>query len=224
MAARRRLGQEDSTTRAAILNAAAKVLRDEGVSALTSRRISQKAGIKSQLIHYYFRKMEDLIVTLMQRAGDEVLKSLASVATSEEPLKKLWEFKLASTSTELMSGLAMLARNNERLRAESIRYSEHFRGMQSAIIARDLERRGIKSAIPPLVIAFLMSAAARQIQDEHSWGMSLGHREAAEAIDALLRQITARKAGLDAIEPAGRRPKRVLKAKPTRRISKSTKG
>jgi TetR/AcrR family transcriptional regulator len=140
MAARRRLGQEDSTTRAAILDAAAKILLAEGVSALTSRRISQRAGIKSQLVHYYFRTMDDLIVTLMQRAGDEVLRALVRVVSSDEPVQRLWELKLSSSPSELMSGLASLGKSNERLRAEAIRYSEHLRGMQSSLIAGVLER------------------------------------------------------------------------------------
>jgi AcrR family transcriptional regulator len=192
MASRRRLGRGNSTTRAAILEAAAKLLLAEGASALTSRRISQQAGIKSQLVHYYFRTMEDLIVTLMQGAGDEVLRSLARVAASHQPLQGVWEHALESRSSELVTGLLALARDHERVRAEAIRYAEQGRGMQAEAIARHLEVLGIEPPIPPIAIAFLLSAAARQMVEERARGTSLGHREAASAIENWLGQIAAK--------------------------------
>jgi hypothetical protein len=90
---------------------------------------------------------------LMQRAGDEVLRALARVVSSDEPVQRLWELKLSSSPSELMSGLASLGKSNERLRAEAIRYSEHLRGMQSSLIAGVLERRQIEPTISPMSIA-----------------------------------------------------------------------
>jgi len=192
MASRRRLGQKSSTTRAAILDAAAKVLLTEGATALTSRRISQRAGIKSQLVHYYFRTMEDLIVTLLQREGDEVLRGLARVTASGEPLQRLWEHALESRSSALVGGLLALARQHERVRAEALRYAEHGRAMQAEAIALHLQRLGLEPPIPPIAMAFLMSAAARQIVEERVRGTSLGHSETASAVENWLRHITSK--------------------------------
>jgi TetR/AcrR family transcriptional regulator len=191
MASRRRLGDKDSTTHSAILDAAAKVLLEEGVTRFTARRISQKAGIKSQLVHYYFRTMEDLIVTLLRRGGDEVIRSLARAAASGEPLQALWKLELESRSSALIAGLVSLAARRERVRAEAIRYAEVGRGMQAEAIASHLELRGIEPPISPLAIAFHMSAVARQLADEQARGMSLGHREAAAAIENWILKITA---------------------------------
>jgi TetR/AcrR family transcriptional regulator len=192
MGSRRRLGQKNSATRAAIVDAAAKVMLAEGATALTSRRISQKAGIKSQLVHYYFRTMEELMITLMQREGDEVLKSLARAAASDKPLQALWKLELESRSSALIAGLLALAKHHERVRAEATRYAELGRGMEAEAIARHLELLRIEPSIPPIAIAFVMSAVARQIVDERARGMSLGHREVALAVENWLREITAK--------------------------------
>jgi len=191
MVARRRIGQRNSTTRAAIVDAAAKVLLEEGATALTSRRISEKAGIKSQLIHYYFRTMEDLIVTLMQRAGDEILGSLVRVTASDNPVQGLWKLALESRSSAMIGGLLVLATHHERVRAEAIRYAEQGRGMQAEAISRHLQLLGLDPPIPPIAIAFLISAAARQMVVKRASGTSLGHSETESAIEGWLRQFTA---------------------------------
>jgi TetR/AcrR family transcriptional regulator len=192
MAARRRLGQRNSKTRAAILEAAEKILLDEGATALTSRRIAEKAGVKSQLIHYYFRTMEDLIVTLMQRAGDEVLTTVAGVTASDNPLQGLWKVALESTSSAMVGALLVLAADYERVRAEAIRYAEQGRVMQTEAIARHLKLRGLAPPIPPVAIAFLISAAARQAVQERAAGLSLGHSETVTAIESWLLQFTVK--------------------------------
>lgn len=202
MAARRRIGQSNSATRAAIVDAAAKVLMEEGATALTSRRISQKAGIKSQLIHYYFRTMEDLIVTLMQRSGDEVFRSLVRVTTLDNPMQGLWKLALESRSSAMISGFLALAAQHERVRAEAVRYAEHGRAMQTEAITRHLQQLGLEAPIPPVAIAFLICAAARQMVEERASGTSLGHRETELAIEGLLRQFAA---------PASKAAKRVTK-------------
>ena len=60
----RRIGSRDSKTRAQLLDAAERLMRDEGYAAVTSRRVAAEAGLKPQLVHYYFRTMDDLFVDL----------------------------------------------------------------------------------------------------------------------------------------------------------------
>ena len=60
----RRIGAEDSKRRAQLLEAAELLLLEEGYAAVTSRRVAAKAGLKPQLVHYYFRTMDDLFVAV----------------------------------------------------------------------------------------------------------------------------------------------------------------
>ena len=67
----RRIGAVDSKTRAQLLDAAELLLLEEGYAAVTSRRVAAKAGLKPQLVHYYFRTMDDLFVEVFRRRADE---------------------------------------------------------------------------------------------------------------------------------------------------------
>ncbi len=62
----RRIRAADSKTRAELVDAAEQPLVEEGYAAVTSRRVGAKAGLKPQLVHYYFRTMDDLFVEMFR--------------------------------------------------------------------------------------------------------------------------------------------------------------
>src|SRR5207248_5704599 len=67
----RRIGAPNSKTRAQLVDAAEQLLLEEGYAAVTSRRVGARAGLKPQLVHYYFRTMDDLFVEIFRRRADE---------------------------------------------------------------------------------------------------------------------------------------------------------
>src|ERR1700751_5100765 len=69
----RRIGAVDSETRTALLDAAEQLMREKGYAAVTARRVAAKAGQKPQLIHYYFRNMDELLLTVWRRFADRNL-------------------------------------------------------------------------------------------------------------------------------------------------------
>ena len=69
--ASRRLGAPDAKNRVVLLDAAEGLMRDEGYAAVTSRRVAEKAGLKPQLVHYYFRTMDDLFLEIFRRYADQ---------------------------------------------------------------------------------------------------------------------------------------------------------
>ena len=71
----RRLGAETSQTRARLLDAAEALMFDEGYAAVTSRRVAARAELKPQLVHYYFRTMDDLFLALYRRRAEQGLQA-----------------------------------------------------------------------------------------------------------------------------------------------------
>ena len=71
MASARRIGAPDAKNRLVLLDAAEQLLIDEGYAAVTSRRVAEKAGLKPQLVHYYFRTMDDLFLEVFRRYADQ---------------------------------------------------------------------------------------------------------------------------------------------------------
>src|SRR5689334_23494975 len=86
----RRVGAPDSKTRAQLLDAAEQLLLDEGYAAVTSRRVAAKAGLKPQLVHYYFRTMDDLYVEVFRRRAEANLARLERAIAADGSLHSLW--------------------------------------------------------------------------------------------------------------------------------------
>src|SRR4029077_16589163 len=87
----RRIGATDSKTRAQLVDAAEQLLLDEGYAAVTSRRVAAKAGRKPQLVHYYFRTMDDLFLEVYRRRADENLARLEKAVAEDGSLRALWK-------------------------------------------------------------------------------------------------------------------------------------
>src|SRR3954451_24595623 len=91
MSANRRLGAEDSATRAALLDAALQLLLEEGYAAVTSRKVAAQAGLKPQLVHYYFRTMDDLFLEVFRRRAEENLVRIERAVAADGSLHALWQ-------------------------------------------------------------------------------------------------------------------------------------
>ena len=87
MASNRRIGAENWKGRAALLDATEQIMLEEGYAAVSSRRIAQKAGLKPQLVDYYFRTMDDLFLAAFRRRAEEGLERQAEALTSGQPLR-----------------------------------------------------------------------------------------------------------------------------------------
>ena len=82
----RRIGTEHSKSRAQLLDAAEQLLVEEGYAAVTSRRVAAKAGLKPQLVHYYFRTMDDLFVEVFRRGAEANLARIERTVAADGSL------------------------------------------------------------------------------------------------------------------------------------------
>jgi AcrR family transcriptional regulator len=188
----RRIGAADSKTRAQLLDAAELLLLDEGYAAVTSRRVAAKAGLKPQLVHYYFRTMDDLFLEVFRRRAKEGIERQTRALASATPLRALWEYSIDSRGTALTMEFIALANHRKVIQTEIARYAEQFRVQQVEAITTALERAGINlesSPLSPVVVSVLMTSLSRVLVMEASLGMSAGQAETAEFVENCLRQL-----------------------------------
>jgi AcrR family transcriptional regulator len=192
VASGRRRGVESSATRAILIDAAAQLIREEGYPAVTARRVASKAGLKPQLVHYYFRTMDELFVAVIRQGSEQMLERVAQAVASQQPLKAVWRLgrdnKLASLSMEFLA----LASHRKAVRAEVKHSAEQFRIVQTAALTRDLQVRGVKPRIPPIVTMVLMSGVSQLLMLEAALGVSLGHAETHDFIENCLERSERR--------------------------------
>ncbi len=143
MASNRRIGSESSEKRSELLDAAEQLMLEEGYAAVSSRRIAQKAGLKPQLVHYYFRTMDELFLAAFRRRAEIGLVRQARALGSGQPLRALWSFSDDPASTALTMEYAALANHRKSIRTEIARYGELFRRQQTEALSEVLGERGI---------------------------------------------------------------------------------
>src|ERR1700731_1138234 len=93
MTSARRIGAPDAKNRTLLLDVAERLMIEEGYAAVTSRRLASRAGLKPQLVHYYFRTMEELFLEVFRRRGEEALEVHAQMLQSPQPLWALWAIR-----------------------------------------------------------------------------------------------------------------------------------
>ncbi|BBY24600.1 TetR/AcrR family transcriptional regulator [Mycobacterium stomatepiae] len=190
MTSARRIGAPDAKNRGLLLDAAEHLMIEEGYAAVTSRRLANKAGLKPQLVHYYFRTMEELFLEVFRRRGEEALEAHARLMQSPQPLWAVWRFGTDPAFTRISMEFMALANHRKEMRAEIAYYAERFREEQRQALTAALERYGVARAeMPPVVVSVLMSSLSRFLVLEQAVGISAGHAETVELVESHLRRL-----------------------------------
>lgn len=186
----RRIGAPEAKNRGVLLDAAEQLLLEEGYAAVTSRRVAEKAGLKPQLVHYYFRTMEDLFLAVFRRMAETGLSVLQTALKSPQPLWSLWRFSTQPEATRLTMEFMGLANHRKALRAEIVYHAERFRAEQNAAIAAALERYGVPSDdVPPVVWTVFATSVSQGLVMERALGMTTGHAETFAYCEKWIRRL-----------------------------------
>ena len=145
---------------------------------------ARRPALKPQLVHYYFRTMEELFLEVFRRRAEEGTARCKRGAESPQPLWALWRFGTDPAVTGISMEFMALANHRKELRAEIAYYAERFREQQRQ--ARD-DRVGAvrrksrrKLEMPPVVWSVLMSSVSRVLMLGQAVGVSGGHAETME--------------------------------------------
>jgi AcrR family transcriptional regulator len=184
MTSSRRIGTEESATRHALLDAALKLLIEEGYASVTSRKVAAKAGLKPQLVHYYFRTMDDLFVALVGRGAAQNAERQERALASEQPLRELWAVSTDPTGGILNIEFSALANHRKAIRAELVALAEQFRKRQTEAFATILARYGVShDELTPEALAVMITGLSQILVLEEAMGISAGHRDLQDAVE-----------------------------------------
>lgn len=190
MASPRRIGAPDAKNRIVLLEAAEQLMIEEGYAAVTSRRVAEKAELKPQLVHYYFRTMDELFLALFRLRAEQGLEAQARALASPQPLWALWRFMTEPSATRLTLEFMGLANHRKALHAEIALYARRAREEQTKALRTVLQNYGIDlSTVPPVVWTFFATGASQVLVFERSLGMSLGHTEIVEFLEGQIRAL-----------------------------------
>ena len=146
----RRLGMENARSRAQLVEAADSILIEEGAHAISARRVADRAGLKPQLVHYYFKTMDDLLIAVFRRAQEDYLQRHELALGGERPLDAIWKMNNEPEGTRRMMEFIAIAGRREAVRSVILQSAAQFRKLQIDAIDRVLKERGVdRASFPP---------------------------------------------------------------------------
>ena len=183
-------GLED---RAQLLDAAERLLLEEGYAAVTSRRVAARAGLKPQLVHYYFRTMDDLFVEVFRRNAEANLERFERAIAEDGSLRNLWRLNADPRGAAFTMEFVALANHRKAIRAEIARYAERFRAAQLEAVTAALAEHGIpEDQLPPIVALLMMTGLSQVMALEDALGVTTGHDTTREFVERAIDQLERR--------------------------------
>lgn len=183
MATPRRIGKSGAKNRSALLEAAEQLMVEAGYAAVSSRRVAERAGLKPQLLFYYFRSMDDLFLGILHRRAEQGIQYRTGLLDSGRPLHSLWALGTDRRHMRLIMEFISLSHHRPAIRAEVARYAEQLRSLQTQRIEAFMHINGFDTRrFPPGALAVLMTSLSRVITMEETLNVSGGHAEALELI------------------------------------------
>lgn len=188
MPSNRGFESRDAKSRLRLIEAAHDLLAEEGYQSFSARRIAERAELKPQLVHYYFRSMEEMVVAVFQRATANYFRLHDEALSSRYPLREVWKLNRNMPEAKRMTEFIALSKRFEALRVIMRETGENFRRLQIESIERiyagcDIDPR---YGITTHGLAMLMSAVARNFVIEGEVSMTLGHADLEAFVGKLL--------------------------------------
>jgi AcrR family transcriptional regulator len=190
MAATRRMGLENSSSRAALMDGVEAVMRDDGYAALTARSVAERVGLKHQLVYYYFQTMDDLLLATYRRHIDRVRARTEQAFRQPRPLHAYWNVCSNPHDARLNMEFMALANHNDAIRSETIAFGEELRRIGLAEAAARINATAIgREMFSPLAVTQSIAAIGSTVGIEAALGIEGGHSEVRAMVEAWLNRL-----------------------------------
>jgi AcrR family transcriptional regulator len=190
MAATRRMGLENSSSRAALMDGVEAVMREDGYAALTARSVAERAGLKHQLVYYYFQTMDDLLMATYQRHIGRVQQQVEEAFLQPRPLHAFWEVCSNPHDARLNMEFMAMANHNDAIRVETVVFGERLRriGLEQVAVQIDATPQG-REMFSPFAVTQAIAAIGSTVGIETTLGIDGGHAETRAMIEWWLNRL-----------------------------------
>ena len=190
MASNRRLGAEGSATRAILMDGVEAVMREDGYGALTARSVAERAGLKHQLVYYYFPTLDDLLIATYERHIGRYLAGMEEAFKSDRPLHAFWRVHADPADATLNMEFLSMANHVEAIRVRTIEFGERVRrlGLDRLETLFHTPDAG-KGVVNPFAVTMAISSIGSILGLETAIGISGGHAETRALIEWCIDQL-----------------------------------
>jgi AcrR family transcriptional regulator len=176
----------------AFLDAAERLLVEVGYAGITTRRLAEEANANHGLVHYYFGSMENLLVRVLERFTERLIRRQREMYAQEMPFIEKWRQAMRFLMEEDVAyekvwlELQALAWNQPDLRNRVDRVNAEWRAVLMEAFEQPRREFGIDmptEALVSLVMTFNIGIIVERLS-----GIDTGHRELLEWIDEFLEE------------------------------------
>lgn len=156
---------------------------ENGYAAVTARSIAAKANLRSNLLHYYFRTMDELFIELYRQVAGDFAEQRRGILGSERPLTALWDVTSDPRNVTIIYEFVALGNHRKEIRAEISKYGNELRDLNLSIVTETLNRKGLTWLpwLAPLV-TIVLESVARSLSLHGALGVTSGREEALSII------------------------------------------
>jgi AcrR family transcriptional regulator len=206
------MGPENSATRVALMDAVEAVMREQGYAGLSARSVAARAGLKYQIVFYYFATMDDLLLTTYRRRTQSVLERTENALSSDQPLHALWETWSDPYGASLTLEYMAMSNHNQVIRSETITFGEHIRRIMAEKLSQQLKDVSPNPDVfTPFGITLALTSIGSLLGFESALGLSGGHRETRKIVEWCLGRLEPETASVAQISSQKPRAKAAAK-------------
>lgn len=196
------LAQRVSQTQEHLLDAAQKILIEQGFAGLSTRRVAEAAGMPMSQIQYHFGSKEGMVLALFGAMNAALLdRQRAMFEDPDLPLSRQWALACDFLEDDLNSGYVRVLQeliaagwSNPAIRDAVAEALDGWHRLLVVVARRATRRLGVTSPFSPNEIAALVSAmflgAESQILMARD-GPQVPHRAALRRIGAVIERLEA---------------------------------
>lgn len=176
--------------RARFVDAAEAILAEVGEHGISARLVAQRAELKTQLLYYYFRTMDDLLRAVVQRVNERRTARFEAALAQPEPLRAMWEMMTDPSTAALAAELSAVANHREAVRDEIVSAALEFRAAQTRAVKALLPADASTASAGGIVM--IAASLARMLVSEAALGLTEGHVEALLIVEDMLARLKPR--------------------------------
>ncbi len=186
-------------TAEAFLDAAERLLVEDGYAGITTRRLAAEAGANHGLVHYYFGTIDEVFVQVLERFTDRLVARQREMYGSDLPFIEKWRAAWRFQEEDLDAGyskiwmeLQALSWSRPDLRPRVARVNAEWRAVLREAYERAAEEYVLGTDFPVEVLVAMTMTFGQGFALERLEGIDEGHGELLDWIERWLESLDER--------------------------------
>ncbi len=181
----------------AFLDAAERLLVSVGYANITTRKLAEEAGLNHGLVHYYFGSMQELLVQVLERFTDRLVKRQRAMYSANIPFIEKWRAAMNFMDEDFASGypkvwfeLRALGWNEPDIRKRLAKVEQAWTVVLTDAFRQAIDEYGLdEKDFPVDAVVALVVAFNEGMQAQMLGGVRTGHAALLAWIDGWLVQL-----------------------------------